>query len=44
MEESNKDSVEKDVNVGMKSAQIIGEKVARTALMLQLGNEALKNM
>lgn len=44
MEESNKDSVEKDTKVGMKSAQIIGEKVAKTALMLQLGSEALMNM
>ncbi len=43
MDESGKDSVAKDIKVGMKSAQIIGEKVARTALMLQLGSEALKN-
>lgn len=43
MEESNKDSVAKDLKVGMKSAQIIGEKVARTALMLKLGSEALQN-
>lgn len=41
MEESERDSVEKDLKVGMKSARIVGEKVARTALALQLGKEAM---
>lgn len=41
MGESNKDSVENDIKVGMKAARIVGERVARTALLLQLGAQAL---
>jgi len=41
---SQKDSILNDTEVGMKAAAIIGEKVARTALMLKLGAEAVERM
>jgi len=44
MGESKKDSVENDIKVGMKAARIVGEKVARTALMLQLGSQAMNRI
>jgi multimeric flavodoxin WrbA len=44
MGESNKDSIVKDELVGMKSARIIGEKVARTGWMLNLGSAAMASL
>lgn len=41
MDEAGKDSVGKDLKVGMASARIVGRKVAETAMMLKLGAEAM---
>lgn len=44
MDEANKDSVGKDLRVGMASARIVGRKVAETAMMLKLGAEAMEGL
>jgi multimeric flavodoxin WrbA len=41
MGESGKDSILADTEVGMKASRIVGEKVARTGLMLHLGAQEL---
>lgn len=41
MGDNQKDSVLKDELVGMKAARIIGERVARTGMLLKLGHESL---
>lgn len=44
MDEANKDSVSKDLKVGMAAAKIVGRRVAETGMMLKYGAEALKGM
>ena len=44
MDEAGKDSVGKDLKVGMASARIVGRKVAETAMMLKLGAEAMEGL
>ncbi len=44
MDEASKDSVGKDLKVGMASARIVGRKVAETAMMLKLGAEAMEGL
>ncbi|KJS21875.1 MAG: hypothetical protein VR72_08405 [Clostridiaceae bacterium BRH_c20a] len=44
MDEANKDSVAKDIKVGMASARIVGRKVAETGLMLKYGADILEQM
>lgn len=44
MGESNKDSVAKDLELGMEAARIVGRRVAETGMMLKYGAEAMKNL
>lgn len=44
MDESNKDSVAKDLKVGIEAAHIVGRRVAETGYMLKYGAEALENI
>ena len=44
MDEANKDSVSKDIKVGMAAAAIVGRRVAETGMMLKYGAAALENL
>lgn len=44
MDEAGKDSVNRDLKVGIASAKIVGRRVAETGMMLKYGSEALRGL